>query len=335
MGVTIEEVAREAGVSRSTVSLVVRGRRRVAATTRGRVQAAIERLGYQPNHLAAGLRSKRSRLLGLVVSSLAYPHHAQIALGIEEAVEDAGYSVLVANSRNSLQREQRHIERLRRYHADGLLITPLQISAGEASHLKALVAEGYPLVTVYREIPGLEIDFCGVDTYGSVRQLVGYLAQDLGHERIALVAGDLGNPITDVRVAAWRDALAEQGLSADDGLLTGRAPGREGGEAAIGDLIARDVAFTAVVCINDFLALGALRALHEAGRQVPDEVSVAALGGFETYASPEKPLTVLAYDYGEIGRQAGELLRRRIERQQPGGVERIVVPATLRVGGTT
>ncbi|HVG97076.1 MAG TPA: LacI family DNA-binding transcriptional regulator, partial [Chloroflexota bacterium] len=215
MAVTIDEVARVAGVSRSTVSLVVRGQPRVADATRERVEAAIAALGYRPSRLASGLRSNRSYILGLVVSSLSFPHHARIAVGVEEAVEDAGYSVLVANSRGSAERERRHIERLRRYQADGLLVAPLQHTAAHAAHLQALHDGGYPLVTIYREVPGLRVPFCGVDAYDSVRRLVAYLAGPLGHRRIALIAGDGGSPVTAQRVAGWRDELRARGLPPD------------------------------------------------------------------------------------------------------------------------
>src|SRR5688572_20741706 len=153
MSATINDVARLAGVSRSTVSLVLRGGTRVAEETRARVREAMEGLGYRPSHFAAGLRSRRSHIVGRVVSSLTFPHHAHIALGVEQAIEARGYSVLVANSRQSVPRERDHIDRLRRYHADGVVITPLQIGPHEAQHLVALRTEGFPVVTAYREIP--------------------------------------------------------------------------------------------------------------------------------------------------------------------------------------
>jgi LacI family transcriptional regulator len=338
VAVTIDEVARVAGVSRSTVSLVVRGQPRVADATRERVEAAIAALGYRPSRLASGLRSNRSYILGLVVSSLSFPHHARIAVGVEEAVEDAGYSVLVANSRGSAERERRHIERLRRYQADGLLVAPLQHTAADAAHLQALHDGGYPLVTIYREVPGLRVPFCGVDAYDSVRRLVAYLAGPLGHRRIALIAGDGGSPVTAQRVAGWRDELRARGLPPDPRAVA-PADGAGGGHAAAARLLAAGVPFSALVCINDFLALGALRALHLAGRRVPQDVSVAAIGGFDELASPRQTLTVLAYDYRSIGRRAGELLRRRIEEpwssNAAGGAERRLITPALRPGETT
>jgi LacI family transcriptional regulator len=334
MSATINDVARLAGVSRSTVSLVLRGGTRVAEETRVRVREAMERLGYRPSHFAAGLRSRRSQIVGLVVSSLTFPHHAHIALGVEQAIEAHGYSVLVANSRQSVERERDHIDRLRRYHADGVVITPLQIGPHEAQHLVALRAEGFPVVTAYREIPGLAVDFVGVDARASVCQAASHLA-DLGHRRIAFLVGSDSSPVNRLRVAGWRDALHARGLDADPGLVVSRTAGPYTGESATAALLASGVPFTAVVGANDFFALGALRALYRAGKRVPQDVSVAGIGGFDPAMSPERRLTTVAHDFESIGRRAGELLLRRMTHPRHQEVERQLVPAELRLGETT
>ena len=331
---TINDVARLAGVSRATVSLVLRGSARVADETQARVREAIARLGYRPSHFAAGLRSRRSHIVGLVVSSLTFPHHAHIALGLEQAIEGLGLSVLVANSRQSVERERSHIERLRRYQADGVVITPLQVGPEEAQHLLALRAEGFPVVTAYREIPGLEVDFVGVDAGDSVRQLVEHLAA-LGHRRIAFLAGSEESPSRRLRIDAWRSALLTRGLDAGDELVVAQAAGAYTGESALDALLASGTRFTAVIGANDFFALGAMRALHRAGKRVPQDVSVAGVGGFEPLMSPEKRLTTVAHDFQRVGRLAGELLMRRIAELRAGTVERHIIPAELVPGETT
>jgi LacI family transcriptional regulator len=337
VNVTIDEVARLAGVSRSTVSLVLRGSSGVADGTRTRVHEAIDRLGYERSQFAAGLRSRQSYLVGLVVSSLTFPHHAQIALGVEEAIERSGYSVLVANSRGDVARERGHVERLRRYHADGLLITPLQVRPVDAAHLVALRAGGYPVVTAYREIPGLDVDFVGVDFRASVALAVNHLA-GLGHRRIAFLAGDADSPVRAMRIAGWRAQLRTHGLEDDDALLVTETDGAFTGQAATEVLLARGVSFTALVGANDFFALGALRALYRAGRRVPVDVSVTGIGGFDETMSPERRLTTVVHDFRRVGRLAGELLLERMERpwqMAQHGRERRIVDACLREGETT
>ncbi|HXI15118.1 MAG TPA: substrate-binding domain-containing protein [Chloroflexota bacterium] len=111
-----------------------------------------------------------------------------MAVGVGEAVEGAGYSQIVANSRRALERERRHVDTMRRYRADGLIITPQDLRAEEVAHLRSLREEGYPFVCLCREVAGLETDFCGTDVYGATRALVAYLTGELGHQRIAILS---------------------------------------------------------------------------------------------------------------------------------------------------
>jgi LacI family transcriptional regulator len=334
MTTTIVDIAREAGVSRATVSLVLRQSPLVAARTRELVQSTIERLGYQPNRLAASLRSKRSYILGLVVSDLTYPHYARMSVGVEETVEREGYSLIIANSHESVERERRHFENLRRYRADGVFVTPVHLTPAEVEHIRVLAAERYPIVTLYREIPATNTDFCGTDVYGATRQLVGYLA-DLGHRHIAAICGDLPHSTNPVRLRAWRDEMAARGLDATDTLVVIGKGTRQAGEQSTRDLLSRGQPVTAIVCFNDFLALGALRALHLEGVRVPEEVSVAGMGGFTDLSPPERLLTTMADDYRQIGREAGALLLERIQESGSPSRERRLVPAQLQIGETT
>lgn len=338
MVATIHDVAREAGVSRGTVSLVLRDSPLVASRTREHVQRTMRRLDYQPNQLAAGLRSKRSNILGLVVSDLTYPHYAQMAVGVEEAVEDAGYSLIVTNSRLDIERERRHVDTLRRYRADGLIVTPQELRADGVTHLRALREEGYPFVCLYREVSGLETDFCGTDVYGATRALVAYLAGDLGHRRIAVLSGRVANTTNAARIEGWRDELSARSLPPPEELIVVDAGVDRPAAEAVGGIIERRVAFTAILCVNDFLALDALRALGQAGKRVPEDVSVAGMGGLLSHPLPEKTLTTMVDNYRGIGRAAGELLLRRIDAGRTGAaspVERRVLPAQLRSGETT
>lgn len=334
MTATIFDIAREAGVSRATVSLVLRNSPLVAVRTRELVQATIERLGYQPNRLAASLRSKRSFILGLVVSDLTYPHYARMSVGVEEAVEEAGYSLIIANSHDSLERERRHFENLRQYRSDGVIVTPVRPDAAEAEHIRTLAASGFPLVTLYREVTGVDADFCGTDVYTATRQLVAHLV-DLGHRRIAAVSGYLPNSTNPTRLKAWRDELTARGIDADEQLVVTGAPRREGGEEAVRTILGRGCGVTAFVCFNDFLALGALRALHLRGARVPEDFSVAGMGGFTDFSPPERLLTTMADDYRKIGREAGEILLRRIVDGHDEKTQRRLVPAVLFPGETT
>src|SRR5688572_9870032 len=200
--VTIEHVARAAGVSRATVSLVLRDSREIPEVTKERVRAAMATIGYRPNRLAAGVAGARSHIVGLVVTDLTFPLYAEIAVGVEETLETAGYSLIVANSHESHQRERAHLDNLLGYRADGLLIAPVE---GETEHLTALRDAGVPFVCINRELPELGADFCGADSYAAMRALVAYLCGDLGHRRIAILAGTQRTSSTRGRLLGWRD----------------------------------------------------------------------------------------------------------------------------------
>ncbi|GHO61534.1 LacI family transcriptional regulator [Ktedonobacter sp. SOSP1-52] len=333
MRITIEDVAREAGVSRSTVSLVLRGSGEVAEETRKRVRDVIKKLGYQHNRLAASLRSKHSYILGLVVSDLSYPSYGQMAVGIESAVEDAGYSLIAANSHESRERERRHVDMLRQYSIDGLCVTPVNLVAEEVDYLRVLQESGFPLVSLYREIEGF--NFCGTDAYGSTRQLVSYLVDELGHCQIALLSGRLSNTTNPLRVQGWRDELQSRGLPAGDDLLVFCSGESNGGELGVAELLQRNVSFTAMICLNDFIAFSALRKLYLVGKRVPEDVSVASMGGFAQFSPPEKPLTTIVEDYHALGREAGLLLLQCIAGTAPLKPERRILPARLLIGQTT
>jgi LacI family transcriptional regulator len=332
--VTIADIAREAGVSRSTVSLVLRAHPSIPERTQARVRAAIDRLGYRPNQLAAGLRRRRSGILGLVATDLTYPHYAQIAVGVEEAVEGAGYSLIVTNSHEDVERERRQVETLRGYRADGLLVTPCRNDPAADQHLLSLGAEGYPLVVLYRDLPWLAAPFCGADVYAAATQMIAYLADTCGHRRIALLTSDAPHSTSPRRLAGWRDALAARDLPHGDDLLLVAKGRNTGGEAALSEFLRRRTPFTAVACVNDFMALGALRALHLAGIAVPEAVSVVGMGGFLEWSPPQQPLTTVLEDYREMGRRAGALLLLRLagDGAEP---ERILVPTDLLIGETT
>lgn len=334
MATTINEVARAAGVSRSTVSLVLQNSAKIPARTQQHVRSTMARLGYRPSHLAAGLRSTRSYLLGLVITDLSFPHYAPMALGIEAAVRDLGYSLLISNSHEEAEQEQKNIESLRRYRADGLFIAPVQQGdAADVATLAALQQEGFPFVCLNREVAGLEIDYCGSDHDAAMRRLVAHLVDDLGHTRIAMLSGTQRSSTSLARLTSWRDELCRRGLPTADDLVVRHAGARAGGEAGMAELLRRGVAFTAVACTNDLIAVGAMQALHRAGLDVPRDVSVVGFGGYENVSPPAKPLTTIAEDYREIGRQAGELLLARIGGAP--GTEHRIIPTHLVLGQTT
>lgn len=343
--VTITDVARRAGVSKTTVSLVLRDSSQIPEATRERVRAVMAALDYRPSRLAAGLKSARSYLVGLVVIDLAMPHVSQTVVGIESALEAEGYSVIVANSHTSVDRERRHIETLMQYRVDGLLVHPVQGSPDDrGEHLGALLTRGYPFVCLNQPLADLPAPYCGNDPYPAMRRLVAYLVEELGHRHVALLSGTQRTSTSLARLVGWRDELAAHGLPASDSLVAVHSGDRPGGTAGMTFLLERrerGASFTAVVAVNDLVALGAMDALAGAGLRVPEDVSVAGMGGTPELQPPGRLLTSIVDDHREIGYQSGLVLLEQMSRHQQRGVahegapEQRVIPGVLRIGATT
>jgi DNA-binding LacI/PurR family transcriptional regulator len=299
------DVARLAGVSHQTVSRVLNAHPSVRRETRERVLAAMRELDYQPNSAARTLVTNRSQTLGLVTFDTTLVGPSFMVYAVERAAREAGYFVSVASARSlEISSVVEAIRRLREQTVEGIVaIAPLD------SALTALaeVPGGMPLV-------GMGVgDANGVAMVGLDNEAGAMLATRhllaLGHRTVHQVAGPAGWPEARERVAGWRAALAEVGAPEPTPLVGDWSP-RSGYEA--GRQLAADPSVTAVFCANDQMAIGTLRALAEAGRSVPRDVSVVGFDDIPEapYLSP--PLTTVVQDFGELGRRCVEVVVQQI-----------------------
>jgi DNA-binding LacI/PurR family transcriptional regulator len=300
------DVGRRAGVSHQTVSRVVNDSRHVRPETRRRVLEAMRELGYRPNPLARGLVTGRSNMLGVVSFDTTLYGPASTLLGIERAAHEAGYFIVVATLR-ALNRSSvtEAVERLRFQGVDGILvIAPLKATA------EALLdaPEGFPLVAVEAgpldSIPVVEVDqFAGAAA--ATRHLL-----DLGHERVWHVAGPAEFLESEERVRGWQATLRAAGALVPP-VLAGDWSARAGYD--LGRRLSADRHVTAIFVSNDQMALGVLRAMHEAGRPVPGNVSVVGFDDIPEAPYFTPPLTTVRQDFDEIGVRSLQLLVGEIE----------------------
>ncbi len=330
---TISDVAKRAGVSTMTVSRVVNNTGYTSAATRTRVEAAIVELGYVPNALARQLRSKRTKTIALVVSDISNPFFTTIARGVEDFFVGHGFSVMYCNTDEDETEEERYLLMLIERQVDGILLVPSR-SSGDSFRL--LRAHRMPVVVLDRRISAEHVDSVSCDSEAGAHALAKILL-DLGHRRIAVLTGRREVSTSIDRVAGCRRALEEAGLDLPDELVHwggfnfGKSNQADGRRMAAEMLEAPGERPTAVFCANNFIAFGAIRALHDAGLRVPDDISVVAFDDLPEEWISEPFLTVAAQPAYEIGNRAAALLLDHIRGDHEPKGESIVLPFDLRI----
>jgi DNA-binding LacI/PurR family transcriptional regulator len=305
----MSDVGRLAGVSHQTVSRVINGSPHVRPETRERVLAAMHELGYRPNPVARALVTGRSNMLGVVSFDTTLYGPASTLLGIERAAHEAGYFIIVA-SLKALNRSSvvDAVERLRRHGVDGILvISPLQDAADALRH----APDDVPLVAVEAG-PAEGVSVVEVDRLAGAVSATRHLL-DLGHETVWHVAGPSEFLESRQRLEGWRATLAAAGAEAPPALI-GDWSARSGYD--LGRRLCSDPSVTAIFVANDQMALGVLRAMHEAGRHVPGQVSLVGFDDIPEAAYFIPPLTTVRQDFDEVGARSLNLLVRTIESGQ-------------------
>ncbi|MBV7697935.1 LacI family DNA-binding transcriptional regulator [Streptomyces sp. TRM70350] len=322
----MDDVARLAGVSKQTVSRVLNDHPAVRAETREAVLEAMRALGYRPSRSARSLASGRTRMLGVISFDAARYGPASILTAINTAAQGAGYLVSsIALDTAERDTVVRAVDRLSAEGADGVIAIAPQRRIGTALAEAGLDA---PMVVLENDLGG-RTALITADSWAGARKATEHLLR-LGHATVHHIAGPTGWTSADVRMDSWRDTLNTAGVRVPEP-LTGDWSADSGYE--LGRRLARDVGVTAVFASNDQMALGLLRALHEAGRRVPDDVSVVGYDDIPEAAHLLPPLTTVRTDFAEIGSRALRLLLDRIDGVEP-GVEP-VVPVELVVRRST
>lgn len=309
---TMAEVAREAGVSITTVSHVVNGTRQVNKETVRRVHAAIARTGYRPHSIARALAGARTHSLGLAISGISNPYFGDVIAAIETEAAARGYTLLLGDTHDEPQKELQMVEELVRRRVDGLLLAP---SSGARDHaLRYLATQSVPVVLVDRLLP-LELDQVGPENEEPTMRLVEHLA-GLGHARIGFVAGLEGLSTTEERVRGYRAGLQRSGLPVDEALIAHGGSQHEPARAATHRLLELERPPTALVTGNNAMTIGVVHALRERELDIPGDVALAAFDDFEWSDLFHPRLTAMAQPTRAIGTQAVQLLLGRIE--EPG-----------------
>lgn len=315
MASTIKDVAKRAGVSPITVSRVVNGMGYVHPATRAKVQAAIDELQYIPNRTASNLRSRQTDTLALVLPDITNSFWTTIARGVEDEAWAGGYGVFLCNTDDDPAKEERYLDILLRRRVEGVTIIP---TPGSVALLRRLRQRGMQLVVLHRQMAELDVDSVRGDSRGGAFALTAHLL-DAGRRRVAYVGGPLVFSSGRERLAGYQAALRAAGLEPDPALVAVGEYSQRTGHRLVAELLRAGEPPEALFIGNSRLALGALRALADAGLRVPRDMAVAAfydIAALDDYAPLMTTAVQPAYDIGRLG--ARLLLARIAGKSAPG-----------------
>jgi LacI family transcriptional regulator len=319
----MRDVAALAQVSAMTVSRVLHDDPRVTALTKQRVLAAVEELGYRRDETARNLRLGRGTgLIGLVVTNLANPFYSQLALGVGEVADELGINVVLANSGEDPTREARLVNDLISRRVDGIILVP---AADDHRHLDPVRLHQVPVVLAARPPSGVEADCVLVDDFGGTREAVRLLIAR-GHTKIAFLGLPPSAYTGAERYSGFCAAMAEAGLPIDDAYVHYQQRDIAAAERAAIKLLALPDPPTALFAANNRNTIGAIRAINNTGART----ELVGFDDFELADMLGLPLTVVAYDPGEVGQHAARLLINRMHDKIDGSpAKRIILPTKV------
>ena len=312
--VTVDDVARLAGVSKSTASRALRGHAVIAGQTVSRVRAAADRLNYVPNHVASSLALQRTNTLALFVNNLVTRQTDAFHDGIEDVCAERGFVMLLQKLNNDPDRKERYLQLLRQRRMDGVLVVP-DLGGLYGDDIRQIRAWKIPVVQMDNEIvnlpPEMNCDYVGCDNRKGAEMVAEHLIAQ-GHKRFGVIAGVAPLSCIVERIEAFQEKLATQGLSAVVLQSASSDGSAEFGRQAAHQLLDASEAPTAIFSVSDPGALGAMRAISERGLRCPEDVAIASFDDDVFARYLETSLTTVRWPAYEIGRLAAERLIGRI-----------------------
>ena len=314
--IRLKDIAQRAGVSIMTVSKVLRDASDISVATKVRVKHLAQQMGYVPDSLAQGLRTRKTKLLGLVIPASDNPIFARIVLAVEERAYDLGYEIILAHSLNLPEREEIVIRRLLSRRVDGILIAPVYRLAPKAVVYDDLFRRGTPAIILGHIAPFCS-HFVNIETEDrfASTSITQYLLQ-LGHERIAFFGGPVAAPWAQERLEGYRRALHEAGIEMHDALIFSAGSNVEDGEKAALQFLNESPQATAIQSVNDQVAVGAVNILIGQGIKIPQDLSITGFGNVMAGHCCRVPLTTIGQPKYRLGLEAMEMMSKLLLGQR-------------------
>lgn len=333
--ITLKDIARETGVHVSTVSRALDPveRKTITEEVAKKIQAAAENLGYRPNRIAAGLRTNRTMTVGVMIPDITNVIFPPILRGIESVLEPLGYASIIVNTDSERDREIRLLDVLRDRGVDGIIHAAVLRSDPS---IASAAQDGLPVVTLNRKVEDSDIPYVINDEDAGICQMLRHL-RELGHTRIAHIAGPQDLSTGQLRLAAFRRAAEDLDTEVDENLIVvaTRFDEQEGARC-LTELLASGKTFTAVLCANDRLALGAIEVLRERGIDCPRQVSVTGFNDMPFLDLIRPKLTTVRIQQHGAGRAAAEILLRLLNGETADDVDiETILPVELVIREST
>lgn len=322
---TIHDVARIVGVSVTTVSHALSGKRAVAESTRSRIIEATTQLGYRPNSAATALRTGSSLALALIVPDIANPFFADLARGVEDAAQQRGYSVFLCNTALQADRERRYISRCLAGGVDGIVYCSTQTSTADVRQLRAVTAKRMPIVVCDERIDGIAGGVFSDNRSGG--RIAAEHLLERGCRRPVVIGGPNDLPTSRERVAGFIERIESAGLDIATPSVVWTDYTLDCGELAIARLLREQPTLDAVFAADDLLAIGAIRALRTAGRSTPDDVLVCGFDDVILASLVSPSVTSIRQQIDRLGSTAANLLLDAVIDDAP--LREIVLPVSL------
>ncbi|GIH16768.1 LacI family transcriptional regulator [Rugosimonospora africana] len=324
--VTITDVARAADVSAATVSRVLNNPDGVSPELRQRVIEAIDALGYRPNSSARSLRTRATRVLGVIVSDVTNPFFTSMVRGVEDVAQKSGYSVMLANTDEDLAKEQRYLEVFAAEQIAGVVLSP---ASATDTRIDVLSRRGIPAVTFDRRLRTAEVDRVTINNRRAAEQATEHLIEQ-GCRRIAFISGPPGISTSSERLAGYHAGLRRAGLPIEPGLVSDGGFRVVGGHEAALRLLAQDPRPDGMLVANNLMTVGAVNALDDLALRVPTDLALVGFDDLSWALNARSRITTVDQPTYEIGRRAAELLLGRVQGERS-PARRITLPATLTV----
>ncbi len=326
MAARMKDIARNLGVSVMTVSKALRNHTDISEATRDRVLKLARRLRYQPNWIARSLVTQRTYMVGLVIPDLMHSFFAELAKGVAAKLEPRGYQIVISDSKEQAETEERQLELLLARKVDGLIIASAQ-SNGRRGRFQTMRARRIPFVLVDRTLPGVHAHYVGVKD-AEIGALATEHLIEQGCRRIAHIRGPAISTGKG-RLQGYRRALAKHGLDSSPGYVVSGHYDDAGGYRAMQELLRLNPPPDGVFCYNDPVAAGAIKAVLEAGLNVPNDIAIIGAGNVHYSDLLRVPLSTVDQSSSAIGETAAELLTQCMEAKMVPRPKRILIAPRL------